>query len=423
MGLSSQQLLAQVHNPLSSGVPAVMTSTLNNATDIEAEICYVEGLVAIQKASSGNWEPVVWIEGVSHIKLNVGDSIKTSLKSKAELKFTNGNTVRLAEQSVLLVKEAREDKANKKQNTVLKLLDGKIWNKVIKELVNKDLNKDKQLMIAYQVETPVAVAAVKGTAFEISFGANASEVRVFEGLVQASNPLGVMQVPANSFSFITNTLPPSPPLPMPPGSDQEWNWQREQRRDEGQQQPQPSGLSIPVLPVAAAIVPMIVPFEQKEPTPEVKEALIKETQDDMAKDHKSPFLAGIMSLLVPGWGEFYAEQGWRGLLIGLVETGCLAVALDGKDKSEKYYQQAQYYNNNYDNANYNTYYNKAKDAYNQNQTFIKAAALVAVLGAWDSFKEAEIHNERLEKDAKSKGKMSWEIGPDATFRASYSKDF
>lgn len=105
--------------------------------------------------------------------LFTGDSVVTGKDSKAEVSFVDGTSVRISERARLVVEQADTLRS-------LKLLWGKLWAKVAKL---------SSAQCRFQVETPTAVAGVRGTVFRVEVDPDsATRVAVEEGEVEVSEP-------------------------------------------------------------------------------------------------------------------------------------------------------------------------------------------------------------------------------------------
>ncbi|PJZ68338.1 iron dicitrate transport regulator FecR [Leptospira perolatii] len=105
--------------------------------------------------------------------LNEGDQIVTGDKTSVDIGLTDSSVIRLKENTRLVLKGLRETEASQVK---LSLLSGKLMNLVEKE--NKNAN--------FVVDTPTVVAAVRGTAFEVSASDQESTVFVSEGSVEVT---------------------------------------------------------------------------------------------------------------------------------------------------------------------------------------------------------------------------------------------
>ncbi len=95
-----------------------------------------------------------------------GDTIRTGIESKCEIKLIEGSTIRMSEKALYVFEKGADDFG--------KILHGTIWTNVKK--------RDKGQR-DFQIKTPIAVAAVIGTRFRISYDGNISEIAVLDGKV------------------------------------------------------------------------------------------------------------------------------------------------------------------------------------------------------------------------------------------------
>ncbi len=122
-----------------------------------------------------------------------GDLIKTSELSRAALILSDGSVTKLHEKTNLVLVD---DQANKKINR-LKLLLGQLW---------ASIKKQKHTL---EIDTPSAVAAIKGTVLELKVKADhEAQLIVWEGLVEFSNQSGKVDVSA---SYSSTAVPGSKP--------------------------------------------------------------------------------------------------------------------------------------------------------------------------------------------------------------------
>ncbi|MFH1824237.1 MAG: FecR family protein [Candidatus Firestonebacteria bacterium] len=121
--------------------------------------------------AGGEWQQVNLNQN-----LNTADKIRTK-NGKAELKFSNGTTLNLRENSNLDLVQIKS--TNNSQNSILKLFFGKIKAKVSK------LNQDD----SFEIHSPKVIAAVKGTEFVMETTNEETEVLVLEGIVALSDIL------------------------------------------------------------------------------------------------------------------------------------------------------------------------------------------------------------------------------------------
>jgi hypothetical protein len=115
-----------------------------------------------------------------------GDFIKTEAESRAEARLNDRSVIRVGSESRVKIQKATFKKDEQKEVSV-KLVVGRFWAKV-----TKLFGESK-----FEVETPNAVAGVRGTAFSVDSAADKSTtVRVFNGKVLISNrPIYMTQEP------------------------------------------------------------------------------------------------------------------------------------------------------------------------------------------------------------------------------------
>ncbi len=112
--------------------------------------------------------------------ISVGSSVRTGADSWLELRFDDGNVVRLQANTELLLArlEDLEDQADGSElrQTVLELRYGKVW--VI-------VNTEEQ---PFKIETPGLIAGVRGTKFRLDAASEAEPalIKTFEGLVSST---------------------------------------------------------------------------------------------------------------------------------------------------------------------------------------------------------------------------------------------
>jgi hypothetical protein len=122
-----------------------------------------------------------------------GDKIKTGELARAAILLDDGSLIRLNANSELLLK----DKKPGNQKSRLQLMLGHLWAKVTKQ--------ENSL----EIETPTAVAAIKGTQLELVFGPDGqTTLIVWDGIVNLSNALGQMLVHAGQQGTANKTGAP-----------------------------------------------------------------------------------------------------------------------------------------------------------------------------------------------------------------------
>lgn len=139
----------------------------------------IEGTVELKQAGTLIFEPAQ-VEQV----LNVGDRIRTKADGWAEISLDNGNVVELQENSDLLIKKFVQNLEKEEYENILDMNLGKLRAKVEK------LKGDS----VFEIHTPTAVAAARGTIIYLEAGSELSKILVEEGIVEFLNRISGMKV-------------------------------------------------------------------------------------------------------------------------------------------------------------------------------------------------------------------------------------
>jgi hypothetical protein len=130
-----------------------------------ARISMIEGKVSVLHPGGADW-----ISCRPNMQLAIGDQIYTREESFAEITYTTGVLTRLAEKTKLTIVSAT-DKSVKTRSAV-----GEVWVNMRKLVTSSG----KQ----FELATPTATAAIRGTVFQSSTHTDSStDVSVFEGKV------------------------------------------------------------------------------------------------------------------------------------------------------------------------------------------------------------------------------------------------
>jgi hypothetical protein len=131
------------------------------------------------------------------MQLFEGDKVTTKELGRLDLLLDDGTMIRLKENTDLVLK----DKKPGKQKSRLQVLLGRIWAKV---------SKQENLL---EIETPSAVAAIKGTGLELIVLQNGdSTLIVWDGAVEFFNELGKVLVKAAQESQANGGQKPGEPV-------------------------------------------------------------------------------------------------------------------------------------------------------------------------------------------------------------------
>lgn len=134
-----------------------------NAENV-AKITTFEGNVSVLKKGAADWR-----DAKPGAALEVGDQVYTREESFAEIRYSIGTVLRMDEKTKVTIEESSE----KTVRTTSGL--GSVWVNM-----RKLISTGKQ----FEVATPTAVAAIRGTVFDFSYTPDsATYVNVFEGKV------------------------------------------------------------------------------------------------------------------------------------------------------------------------------------------------------------------------------------------------
>lgn len=143
--------------------------------------------------------------------LYLGDRIRTGKNSSISIKFNDNSMVIVFPDSEIYLATLEAKKSDKLIRTTINVIHGRIENKVMQQ---KEGSR-------YQINTPAAVAAVRGTEFRISVENN-GEVMFSEVLVGAVGVSGsgiTQHVTAGYATFAKVGSPPVAPIELPAAPD------------------------------------------------------------------------------------------------------------------------------------------------------------------------------------------------------------
>jgi hypothetical protein len=178
------------------------------ADPVIAKISFVFDDVKVQRKGKD-----ALLEAAVNMPMYAGDSLLTlSNRARAEITFENGHISRLSGLSKLILEFSKTDPNNHAEVTLLNLISGKVLIEV-KKLVNHDEVKSQ-----FELKTPVAVTAVKGTHFMTTYLDGKSEVKVIEGVVVVANKkgLGGTEIPAGMKTAVTAEALPAAATALTP---------------------------------------------------------------------------------------------------------------------------------------------------------------------------------------------------------------
>ena len=132
----------------------------------------VRGRVEVQRAGAGQFAALA-----SNQTVAVGDVVRTGKDGSAEFTWADKTRWRLAPDTQLTIAKASANSAKKAEVSLFKLDAGKVFVRIV-----KSLTPDSK----FEVQTPTAVAAVRGTVFSVEIVNGQTRVETFAGHVKVS---------------------------------------------------------------------------------------------------------------------------------------------------------------------------------------------------------------------------------------------
>ena len=129
-----------------------------------AKVSVVEGVGQLMRTTDKDWKPAK-----PGMILKVGDQVNTQAESFMEIRYTTGAVLRMDENTKITIASATETAASTKTGV------GQVWVNM-----KKMAGSGNQ----FEVVSPTATAAIRGTVFQMSTAKDsASDVSVFDGKV------------------------------------------------------------------------------------------------------------------------------------------------------------------------------------------------------------------------------------------------
>lgn len=131
------------------------------------------GQVEVQRSGHGEFTPL-------SIKMPIksGDVVRSGADGTAEFKWVDGTRWKILPNTQITVKKAMTNWIKKSETSEMELTAGKVFIRIMKELTPAS---------KFEVETPTAVAAVRGTIFSVEVSDGKTRVAVFKGHVQVTS--------------------------------------------------------------------------------------------------------------------------------------------------------------------------------------------------------------------------------------------
>lgn len=139
---------------------------------ISAKLRIVKGEVRVREN-----ENIGWVRARNGAALGVGDSVRTLTSGLATVTYFEKSITRLSPNSEISLKETGQLKDRTRATRItLKQVFGKSWQRVEKQARNES---------RFEVETPAAVASVRGTVFRVDVEKSGKSIfYVFNGVVE-----------------------------------------------------------------------------------------------------------------------------------------------------------------------------------------------------------------------------------------------
>ncbi len=181
--------------------------------EIKAIFTHIQGDAFISKNGTD------WIKPKKGDIISIGDTIKTSNNSIADIQIGDSSIIRIAQKTVFEFGELYSEQITKKtlfstntiqQNNIkIKLTTGQILSNV---------KKLKKVENTYKISTPTSVVGVRGTIFSTEFSNDQTNVNVIEGSVSVKNiifPEEEIIVNSGYSTTIAINQFPTEPTPIP----------------------------------------------------------------------------------------------------------------------------------------------------------------------------------------------------------------
>lgn len=151
-------------------------------------ILAVEGKVEVMRANSQSWEPAT-----PNMVLRIGDRLRTGVRSRATLQYSNQSTLRVNELTTMTIRQPPAG-----SNTPgLGMQSGSTY------FYSRERPGDVQF------QTPLASGAIRGTEFHLLVAADGrTEVAMLDGELSLSNQLGAVELKTGELGIAEANQPP-----------------------------------------------------------------------------------------------------------------------------------------------------------------------------------------------------------------------
>jgi len=178
-------------------------------TNVAAVVTSLSGTLLILPYKSEKW-----VEATKGIFLYEGDQLKTGANSKAGITFANGIELKINENSTFTIQITEE----REMKNAIDLLIGEIFSKIMIEGVK------------FEMHTPVAVAAVRGTEFNTRVREDRlTSFLVYKGIVEVWNELGSVTLTKAKRTVVRPNQAPQPPEEVDLELEPQWQEEIEKK--------------------------------------------------------------------------------------------------------------------------------------------------------------------------------------------------
>jgi hypothetical protein len=178
--VAARHILVAIAFLLSCAAPG---SALAQSQPGFAEVTKLTGRVEALRKGQGQWSPTA-----VGARLADGDEVRAHRGGSAELTLLDGSTVIVAENSRLVVRQIDFDPQTRTRNSLFHLVAGKVRASVSPAATT--LVRARQSN--FSISTPTAVAAVRGTLYEVTYDVTQRVMRVAVLVRDPNRPEGVV---------------------------------------------------------------------------------------------------------------------------------------------------------------------------------------------------------------------------------------
>ena len=174
-----------IKDPLRLPIGSVIVIPANMVGYQEVTISHVKGVARVRSPLAGS----DWQSAASGTTLTEGDELQVPAGSFVTLRFADGSSVRINENSELKLSELRKNNRTDEQQSVLDLSRGGLESHVTPVM-------DQRRKRKFEIKTPMATTSVRGTVFSVSVTNSGQAVTaVDKGVVQVQGRPAAHQAP------------------------------------------------------------------------------------------------------------------------------------------------------------------------------------------------------------------------------------